>query len=172
MSKLKIFLLLSGYQLTYLMCIFGEVKYQSFLPGLVCGLIFLFLSFITSENKKKFIFIIFSISMFVYLFDSILVFFKVYNFNVSMYFGILPVWMLILWPSFATLFVDVFNFLSKYKLIAILLSGILGPLAYYVGSPLGLLHINQIYLFFFLTAIFWSSIMFFYLTYLMKLKFR
>ena len=43
MSKTKIFLTLSGYQLTWLMCVFGEVLYQSFLPGLIVGVIFLFL---------------------------------------------------------------------------------------------------------------------------------
>ena len=32
MSKIKIFLMLSGYQLTWLMCVFGELLYDSFLP--------------------------------------------------------------------------------------------------------------------------------------------
>jgi len=43
MSKIKIFLLLSGYQLTWLMCVFGEVIYKSFLPGIITGTIFLIL---------------------------------------------------------------------------------------------------------------------------------
>ncbi len=41
MSKIKIFLMLSGYQLTWLMCVFGDVLYNSYLPGLICGLLFL-----------------------------------------------------------------------------------------------------------------------------------
>ena len=52
MSKTKFFLTLSGYQLTWLMCVFGEVLYQSFLPGLIAGVIFLFLVFVNSKNKK------------------------------------------------------------------------------------------------------------------------
>ena len=38
MSKIKIFLMLSGYQLTWLMCVFGEILYKSYIPGVICGL--------------------------------------------------------------------------------------------------------------------------------------
>jgi hypothetical protein len=172
MSKVKFFFILSGYQLTWLMCIFGEIFYKSFLPGLTCGLIFLFLVLINTKNKRKFIFIVFSISFVGYLFDSILVNFKIYNFESSLYFGWLPIWMLVLWPSFATLFDEVFVFLSKYKLIALSLSAVLGPLTYYSGSPLGLININQLFLFFILMTTFWIFLMLFYLNYLLKVKFN
>ena len=145
MSKLKIILMLSGYQLTWIMCVFGELIYNNFLLGLIWGLAFLFISFLNSNNKKKFILIVFSISILGYLFDTILVFLKIYNFDVSLHFGLLPIWMIVLWPSFATLFDEVFIFLSEYKLIAVLLSGTLGPLTYYSGVPLGLLYIHQFY---------------------------
>ncbi|MDC6448335.1 DUF2878 domain-containing protein [Alphaproteobacteria bacterium] len=168
MSKLKVFLILSGYQLTWLMCILGEYFYSSFMPGIICGLFFLIISFLNSGNKKKFISIIFCISIIGYLFDSFLVYIKVYNFETSLQFGLLPIWMLVLWPSFATLFDEVFVFLPKYKLIAMTLSGILGPLAYYSGSPLGLVSINQLTLFFILMVTFWTSLMFFYIKFLEK----
>ncbi|MDC0057891.1 DUF2878 domain-containing protein [Pelagibacteraceae bacterium] len=170
MSKVKFFFMLSGYQLTWLMCIFGEILYKSFLPGLACGLIFLFLVFINTQNKKKLIFIVSSISVVGYLFDSILVNLKIYNFDSSLLFGWLPIWMLVLWPSFATLFDEVFVFLSKYKLIALLLSAVLGPLTYYSGSPLGIIYINQLFLFFILMTTFWTFLMLFYLYYLLKVK--
>ena len=115
MSKIKIFFMLSGYQLTWLMCVFGEILYKSFLPGLICGLIFLFLVFTNSQQKWKFTYIVFSISVVGYLFDSIIVYFQIYNFNSSLKFGWLPILMLVLWPSFASLFDEVFVFLSKYK---------------------------------------------------------
>ena len=172
MSKVKFFFMLSGYQLTWLMCIFGEILYKSFLPGLACGLIFLFLVFINTQNKKKLIFIVSSISVVGYLFDSILVNLKIYNFDSSLLFGWLPIWMLVLWPSFATLFDEVFVFLSKYKLIALLLSAVLGPLTYYSGSPLGIIYINQLFLFFILMTTFWTFLMLFYLNYLLKVKFN
>jgi len=172
MSKVKIFFMLSGYQLTWLMCVFGEIFYKSFSPGLTCGLIFLFLVFINTQNKRKFIFIVFSISLVGYLFDSILVYLKIYNFESSLYFGWLPIWMLVLWPSFATLFDEVFVFLSKYKLIALSLSAVLGPLTYYSGSPLGLININQISLFLILMTTFWAFLMLLYLNYLLKVKFN
>ena len=172
MSKVKIFFMLSGYQLTWLMCVFGEIMYKSFSLGLTCGLIFLFLVFINTQNKRKFIFIVLSISVVGYLFDSILVNFKIYEFNSSLYFGWLPIWMLVLWPSFATLFDEVFVFLSKYKLIAISLSAVLGPLTYYLGSPLGLININQLFFFFILMIVFWIFLMFFYLNFLLKVEFN
>jgi len=172
MSKIKIFLILSGYQLTWLMCIFGEVLYKSFLPGLICGLTFVSIYFFSSKNKKKIILIVFSISLIGYIFDTTLVVFKIYNFETSLNFGVLPIWMIVLWPSFAILFDELLTFLSKYKILAIFLGSILGPLTYYAGSPLGLIFINNIFLFFTLMIIFWGTLMLFYLNFLLKLKFN
>ena len=170
MSKIKIFLMLSGYQLTWLMCVFGELLYNSFLPGLICGLLFLTICFINSDNKKKTIQTVLLISILGYLFDTILVFFEIYNFKTSLYIGVLPIWMIVLWPSFAILFDEILVFLSKYKIIAVILSSILGPLTYFAGSPLGLININNLVVFFILMIVFWAILMIFYLNYILKLK--
>ena len=172
MSKIKIFLMLSGYQLTWLMCVFGELWYNSFLPGLICGILFLFICYVNSDNKNKTIQIVLSISILGYLFDTILVFFEIYNFQTSLYIGVLPIWMIVLWPSFAILFDEILIFLSKYKIIAVILSSILGPLTYFAGSPLGLININNLFLFFVLMVFFWAILMIFYLNYIIKLKFN
>ena len=84
----------------------------------------------------------------------------------------LPIWMIVLWPSFAILFDEILIFLSKYKIIAVILSSILGPLTYFAGSPLGLININNFFVFFILMIFFWAILMFFYLSYLIKLKFN
>ena len=107
-----------------------------------------------------------------YLFDTSLVFFEIYNFETSIYIGVLPIWMIVLWPSFAILFDEILIFLSKYKIIAVLFSGILGPLTYFAGSPLGLIKINNLFLFFSLMIIFWAILMIFYIYYIIKLKFN
>jgi|TARA_B100001093_G_scaffold402361_1_gene390148 hypothetical protein len=172
MSKIKIFLMLSGYQLTWLMCVFGELWYNSFLPGLICGILFLFICYVNSDNKNKTIQIVLSISILGYLFDTILVFFEIYNFQTSLYIGVLPIWMIVLWPSFAILFDEILMFLSKYKIIAVILSSVLGPLTYFAGSPLGLININNLFLFFALMIFFWAILMIFYLNYIIKLKFN
>ena len=172
MSKIKIFLMLSGYQLTWLMCVFGELLYNSYLPGLICGLLFLTICFINSDNKKKTIQTVLLISILGYLFDTILVFFEIYNFKTSLYIGVLPIWMIVLWPSFAILFDEILVFLSKYKIIAVILSSILGPLTYFAGSPLGLININNLLVFFILMILFWAILMIFYLNYILKLKFN
>ena len=172
MSKIKIFLMLSGYQLTWLMCVFGELLYNSYLPGLICGLLFLTICFINSDNKKKTIQTVLLISILGYLFDTILVFYEIYNFKTSLYIGVLPIWMIVLWPSFAILFDEILIFLSKYKIIAVILSSILGPLTYFAGSPLGLININNLLVFFILMILFWAILMIFYLNYILKLKFN
>ena len=172
MSKIKIFLMLSGYQLTWLMCVFGELLYNSFLPGLICGLLFLTICFINSDNKKKTIQTVLLISILGYLFDTILVFFEIYNFKTSLYIGVLPIWMIVLWPSFAILFDEILIFLSKHKIIAVILSSILGPITYFAGSPLGLININNSVVFFILMILFWAILMIFYLNYILKLKFN
>ncbi len=172
MSKIKIFLILSGYQLTWLMCVFGELLYNSFLPGLICGILFLLICFINSDNKNKTIQIVLLISIIGYLFDTILVFYEIYNFQTSLYIGVLPIWMIVLWPSFAMLFDEVLLFLSKYRIIAVILSSILGPLTYFAGSPLGLINIKDLFLFFILMIVFWAILMIFYLSYIIKLKFN
>ena len=172
MSKIKIFLILSGYQLTWLMCVFGELLYNSYLPGLICGLLFLTICFINSDNKKKTIQTVLLISILGYLFDTILVFFEIYNFKTSLYIGVLPIWMIVLWPSFAILFDEILIFLSKYKIIAVILSSILGPLTYFAGSTLGLININNLLVFFILMILFWAILMIFYLNYILKLKFN
>ena len=113
MSKLRVFLLFSGYQITWMMCIFGELIYSTYLPGLIFSLFFLFFCFFNSDNKKKFILILLYISIPGYLFDSILVYLNIYNFETSFYIGLLPIWMLTLWPSFAVLFIEIFKFYPK-----------------------------------------------------------
>tara|TARA_Y100001970_G_scaffold164586_1_gene201120 strand:- start:17776 stop:18297 length:522 start_codon:yes stop_codon:yes gene_type:complete len=168
MSKTKFFLTLSGYQLTWLLCIFGELLFNSFIPGLVFGIIFLLLYFIYSDNKKRYFNILLLISIPGYFFDTVLIYLNVYEFKTSFSLGYLPIWMVILWLSFATLFDKVFVFLSRYKLIAIILSAILGPLTYYSGSPLGLIKINQFYIFFISMIIFWIALMIYYLNYVLK----
>ena len=172
MSKIKIFLTLSGYQLTWIMCVFGELLYNSFLPGLICGLLFLTICFVNSDNKKKTTQTVLIISILGYLFDTILVFYEIYNFKTSLYIGVLPIWMIVLWPSFAILFDEILIFLSKYKIIAVLLSSILGPITYFAGSPLGLININNLVVFFILMIVFWAILMIFYLNYILKLKFN
>ena len=172
MSKIKIFFMLSGYQLTWLMCVFGELLYNSFLAGLICGILFLFICYLNSDNKNKTIQIVLSISILGYLFDTILVFFEIYNFQTSLYIGVLPIWMIVLWPSFAILFDEILMFLYKYKIIPVILSSILGPLTYFAGSPLGLININNLFLFFVLMIFFWAILMIFYLNYIIKLKFN
>tara|TARA_B100001057_G_C22564624_1_gene838673 strand:- start:245 stop:766 length:522 start_codon:yes stop_codon:yes gene_type:complete len=168
MQKLKIFLVLTGYQITWLACVFGETNFSNPLLGILVGVIFLVIYFYFNDNKKKFLKISLFISLPGYLFDTLLVHFQIYEFQSSLNFGTLPFWMIILWLSFSTLFDEVFTFLKNFKFLGVILSGILGPLTYYLGEPIGVLTIYNFGFFIISMIIFWMFLMFYYLNYVLK----
>ena len=53
MNKLKIFIILTGYQFTWLACVFGEKYFLNL--GIYVGLIYLALYLYFSKNKNSFI---------------------------------------------------------------------------------------------------------------------
>ena len=167
MNKLRVFLTLTGYQITWLACAFGENKFAQPVGGIYFGIIFLFLYFYFCKNKIRFLKIAFLISLPGYLFDSLMVYFSIYEFNTSFVIGTLPIWMPILWLSFSTLFDEILVFFQKFKLIGIFLGGLLGPLTYYLGETINVLSINNIILFFILMVIYWCLLMIFYLNYIL-----
>ena len=96
------------------------------------------------------------------------VYFAIYEFKDTFIFGTIPLWMLVLWPSFSTLYDEILVFLKKYKFFSIILSCIIGPFTYYLGEPLEVIKINN-YVLFFLTMIsFWGLLMFYYLEIILK----
>ena len=72
MQKLKVFLVLTGYQLTWLACVFGETKFSNPMLGIWVGIIFLLTYFYLNHNKQKFIKISLLISVPGYFFDTLL----------------------------------------------------------------------------------------------------
>ena len=168
MKKTKVFFTLTGYQLTWLACVFGEVKFNLPNLGVYFGIIYLSLYIYLSNNKYNFFRIILLIAIPGYLFDTLIVYFEIYEFKTSYFFGILPIWMTVLWLSFATLFDEILIFFKKYKTIGIVSSSILGPLTYYLGVPINAISINNVYLFFLLMIIFWFSLMLFYLNIVLR----
>ena len=165
---MRIFLTLTGYQLTWLACIFGENKFNQPNLGFYFGLFYLTLYFYFNDSKIKFLKISMLISIPGYLFDTLLVYFQFYEFQTSYNFGTLPIWMITLWLSFSTLFDKILVFFKNYKLLALFLSSSLGPLTYYLGVPIGLISINNIFLFFLLMIIFWFFLMIYYIFIVLK----
>ncbi len=165
MNKLKIFFILSGYQLTWIASVFSEIKFNQPLIGIFVCFIFIFFYFIFTKNKNKFLRIVLLISLPGYIFDTLMVYFNIYTFNTSFIFGVLPIWMLTLWLSFAVLFDEILVFLKNYKILGVILSTTLGPMTYYLGEPLGIIYINNIILFFISMIIFWSLLILYYIEY-------
>ena len=168
MQKLKVFLVLTGYQITWLSCVFGETKLSYPMLGFWVGIIFLIIYLFFNQNKKKFVKISLSISIPGYIFDSLLVYFQVYDFETIAKLGTLPLWMIVLWLSFSTLFDEILTFFKRYKILGIILSGVLGPLTYYLGEPIGVIKIYNFQFFIISMISFWMILMVYYLYYLVK----
>ena len=168
MHKLKIFLVLTGYQITWLSCVFGETNFSNPMLGLWFGIIFLVTYFYFSHNKQKYIKVSLLISVPGYFFDTFMVYFQIYDFENTAKLGTLPLWMIVLWLSFSTLFDEILVFFKNYKILGIFLSGILGPLTYYLGEPIGIINIYNFQVFFISMIFFWMILMIYYLNYVIK----
>ena len=154
----KFFFVLLGYQLTWFFCVFGEY-YDESLSGLVVGFIYLSFFFYFITNKLKALKIWFIISVIGYTFDSCLGFIEVFKIKSNIIVGYLPIWFLILWPSFSTLFVDVLSFLKNRPILAFLLGSTFAPSTYYLGIPLGIAQSNNIFLALTIMIIFWGMLL-------------
>tara|TARA_B100000029_G_scaffold411722_1_gene414168 strand:+ start:1096 stop:1590 length:495 start_codon:yes stop_codon:yes gene_type:complete len=164
---MRILLILLGFQITWLACVFGEYFNYPWL-GVLAGFLYLFLFYLKTIDKK-FAFktiIIFAIPG--YIFDSFIQAFGIYKIESDLIIGYLPIWMIILWPAFTTLFVDVLNFLKNKPILAIFLGATLGPGAYYSGVPLGIAYFSDINLGLGIMAIFWGILMFIYSVYIKR----
>ena len=166
MNKLKIFIILTGYQLTWLACVFGEKYFLNL--GIYVGLIYLALYLYFSKNKKRSLLICFLIAIPGYLFDSMMIYLSIYQFNSSEVIGMLPSWMIILWLSFSTLFDEILVVFKKYQFLGIIFSIILGPFTYYLGEPIGVILINEFLFFFTFMILFWFLLMIYYQRIILK----
>ena len=168
MQKLKLFLVLTGYQITWLACVFGENRFNEPLLGVYIGCIYLLIYCYFNKNIIRFLKISLLISVPGYFFDTLMTYFSIYEFNTSLIIGTLPAWMILLWVSFSTLFDEILIIFKKYKFLGLFLSGVLGPITYYLGEPIGIISINNLFLFFLIMIIFWVLLMFFYINILLK----
>jgi hypothetical protein len=149
-----------GFKIVWLSCVLGEVYIDS-LFGFFIGILFLITFLFFVSNKISAIKIILFFSLIGYLFDSSLSFFKLYTIKAEINFIFLPIWFVVLWPSFCCLFVNVLSFLQNKFFYATVLGAILGPLSYYAGLSLGLANVSNTMVFL-LISIFWSLMMFSY----------
>ena len=166
---MRIFLILLGFQITWLACIFGEYFNYPWL-GVLTGILYLIFFYINTPNKKFALKTILIFAIPGYIFDSSIQALSIYKIESDLIFGYLPVWMLVLWPTFTTLFVDVLNFLKNKPILAIILGSTLGPGTYYSGVPLGIASYTNINLGLGLMALFWGILMFVYSIYIKNTK--
>ena len=160
MHRLHNLFTIIGFKITWISCVFGEVYINS-LFGFFVGLFFLTFFFAYQNNRFNTFKLILLFSIPGYIFDSSLNYFGLYKINSEVNIFLLPIWFLVLWPSFSCLFVKVFNFLKNYKSLAFISGFIFGPITYYAGISMSLAK-AQGYESFFLIGIFWGLMMLFY----------
>ena len=149
-----------GFKFVWLCCFFGEIYFNSFL-GFFSGIIFLLFFIFSLKEKLSAIKIIFIFALIGYSFDSLLSYLGFYVINAQVNILFLPLWFLILWPSFCCLFINVLTFLKSKRLLALILGSVGGPLSYYSALSAGLATVMNIEVFL-LISLFWALIMFAY----------
>ena len=160
---------LTGFQLAWLFCVFGEY-YNHSLLGIVAGFFYLLFFFYLNNNRLRALKICIIFSLIGYIFDSILSFNKIFLINSNITFGYLPIWFLVLWPSFTTLFVDLLVFLRNHIYVAFLMGSLLVPPTYYLGIPLGLAESNNLLLAMIIMMFFWGFFLSFYSFFINKIN--
>jgi hypothetical protein len=155
-----------GFKITWLSCIVGEVYIGSWF-GFFIGLIYLSIYFTFPKNNFTIFKIILTISFVGYFFDSILSYLEFYKITAEINLLYLPIWFLILWPSFCCLLVDIFLFLDNKNFISFFLGSICGTLSYYAGVSVGLAEIGT-NLTFFIIFLFWGLLFFCYSKFIIK----
>jgi len=159
------FYTLLGFQIVWISCVSGEY-YDIPLLGVFFGIIYFIIFFYFNKNKKKVLQICTLFSLIGYLFDSILSYNKIYFINSNLTIGYLPIWFLVLWPCFITLFVEILFFLKKSLLLSFFIGAILVPPTYYFGIVIGISQSNNILLSFLIMILFWGLFLVFYSLYL------
>ena len=159
---------LIGFKLTWIACVMGELYINSYV-GLIVGALYLFIFFYFEKYKKRAFNIILIFSISGYVFDSFLSYSGLYKINSDINFLFLPIWFLVLWPSFSSLLVNLFSFLKDNLVISFLFGSIFGPLSYYAGIALGLVTLIN-YESFILMSFFWGLLMFCYTFYVLNKK--
>ena len=165
--KKNIFLTLLSYQITWTFCVFGEY-YKVPMVGFIVGILYLTTFFYFNNNKIRALKICIFFSFFGYIFDSILGLSKIYTIESEIMIGYLPIWFLVLWPSFTTLFVDTLVFLKNHTFIAFILGSTIPPLTYYSGIPLGIAKSNDLLQTIIIMMFFWGFFITLYSYYLRK----
>ena len=158
-----------GFKITWISCVMGEVYLNSWL-GVLVGSTYLFIFFYFEKNKFLALKIVLFFSLVGYSFDSIMSYLGLYRLESSLFFLYLPVWFLVLWPAFSTLFVNTFIFLKKKLLLSIVFGALLGPMSYYVGVTLGLVSVENFYATFLPISVFWSLLILVYSKNFIKFK--
>ncbi len=132
------------YQATWFAALWGGS--EGFIwPGLLAGLLTLVIHINFTEQIKRTLKRLLLATVIGVVIDSLFLFSGVITFTPVAYWPAFlpPLWMIILWPTFASLFDDIMLWLLAHRWLAIAAGAIAGPLAYLGGQAMGALQLPQ-----------------------------
>lgn len=135
----KTILIIVGFQIVWFACAFGAAKEMNFLP-LIAGVVFVLGVMLSTDDKKSLIQLILKGTLLGFVVDTVLLqhhFIQFKSLNPAPFNLYQPWWMMILWIAFTSSFSASFKWLEHQYLLAAVLGGVFGPIAYYSGSQLG-----------------------------------
>lgn len=134
---MSVWINVAGLSFGWWACILGAANGRAWIGPLVVGIHLLFYTAASLDRRRALVYLIDTIFL-GFLLDSLLGAMGVVTFSSPFVIGWLsPLWMVALWPNFATSLTSSMNFLKGRPAAAAFVGAIGGPIAYLGGSELG-----------------------------------
>lgn len=132
------------FQLGWFIAIWGAA-HQKLLPSMIAIALILMIYIIQARYKKEAFILLLLIMLLGPIFDQCLLSFGLIEYKSQFSEYIVPIWIVALWGLFATTLNISLSWLKHYKLLAVLLGLIGGPLAYIAAEKLNAIQLMNSY---------------------------
>ena len=137
MNKVSIFLWFLSYKMVWLICVLGGGVYGHPFMSSVPMLVWVSLWILMSEKRREvFLLAIFSL-LYGTCWDSMMTAFEIMSFSPTAQTGTpIPLWMMMLWLGFGTIYTKCFAALRKNMYVLSFIGAVGGPMAYLGGAKM------------------------------------
>lgn len=148
------------FQVGWLSCVIGGASRDFQLAGVFAVIAIVIIHLLRAGNMKSELMLIVVTLLIGTAWDSALLNAGLYTFSVGVVIdGLVPLWLISMWALFATTLNVSMKWMKGRYLLAAVLGGIGGPLAYYAGFRLGAVEFEHVATSLMAVAIGWSVIM-------------
>ncbi len=148
------------FQLGWFACVLGGAYGQALLGSLIAILVIAYHFYRANEAKKELLLL--SIALIIgFIFESIVTAQGLARYSHGQVFDVIaPLWMILMWPLFATTLNLSMRWLKNLTPLLVSLVGVIfAPLAYYAGSQLGAVEYDNLTLSLSIIAIAWAALL-------------